>query len=307
MKKVGSIGLWLYLVPSVCVLFAQSAYAEGGLRKITDNVYAYADVKGASPQKSFGANAGIIVGRDGIVVVDTLISAKEAQRLIRDIRKVSDKPIRYVVNTHWHLDHAFGNSEFEKIGAIIVSHDADKANLIANGQETLNNAKAHGLTDDDMAGTILAYPVLFFSDRLRIDLGDQTVDLIYPGPSHSRSSIMVYVPQRKVLFAGDILFTGYHPFTGEGDIEAWIKALDGIMAFDVSKIIPGHGPVSTKQDVIAMKDYLTIFDRKARELAARSNDVKYIASELEKALPERPELPSMIPSNIQMKYIKKEQ
>jgi glyoxylase-like metal-dependent hydrolase (beta-lactamase superfamily II) len=289
---------------SVYLFFSHYAYANEGLTKISDNVYSYVDVKGASPQNSFGANAGIIIGKDGVVVVDTLTSAKEARRFIQDIRKVSDKPIRYVVNTHYHLDHAFGNSEFEKMGAVIISHAADKMNMEATGEGTLKNAKGYGLTEDDMAGTEIAYPVLSFTEKMQVDLSDRKVELLYFGPSHTGGSIMVYLPDQKILFAGDILFTGYHPFIAEGDLKGWLHVLDRIMALDVVTIIPGHGPVSTKQDVADMKNYLIIFDKKARELTAKSNDIGYITSEMKKALPARAELDMLIQGSLQ-KYLKK--
>lgn len=306
MKKVGFVSAGFYVIFSLCALFSPGVYAADGLTKIADNVYSYVDIKAASPQNSFGANAGIIIGKDGIIVVDTLISAKEATRFIQDIRKISDKPIKYVINTHYHLDHSFGNSGFERMGTVIISHAADKANLMSSGEATLKNAKAYGLTEDDMAGTKIAYPVLSFTDSLQIDLGDQKVDLIYTGPSHTGGSILVYLSDKKVLFAGDILFTGYHPFIADGDIEGWLKTLDTIMALDILTIIPGHGPVSRKQDVRDMKDYLIAFDKKAKELTSRSQDIEYIVSEMKKTLPHRNELDFAIQSNIQMKYLKKE-
>jgi hypothetical protein len=93
---------------------AESEPARNGLMRIADGVYAYVD-GGIFSAASFGANAGIIVGRDGIVVIDTLISAKETKRFIKDIRAVSDKPIKYVVNTHMHLDHTFGNCSLRSL------------------------------------------------------------------------------------------------------------------------------------------------------------------------------------------------
>ncbi len=111
------------LVAVLCILLsAGSAKAGQGLKKIAENVYAYADTKNASPRNGFGANAGIIIGRDGILVVDSLISAKKADEFLKDIRAVSDKPVKYVVDTHSHLDHCFGNAAFGKSGAVIVAH-----------------------------------------------------------------------------------------------------------------------------------------------------------------------------------------
>ncbi|HBG92935.1 MAG: MBL fold metallo-hydrolase [Nitrospirae bacterium GWF2_44_13] len=287
------------------LLFSQIAFAAEKLTKIADSVYSYVDIKNSTPQKSYGANAGIIIGKDGIVVIDTLISAKEARRFIRDIRAISKKPIKYVINTHYHLDHTFGNSEFAKLGAVIISHINDSNNLKAQGETALKNAKNYGLSKEDMKGTKIAYPALSFNDRMEIALGDQRIDLIYTGHSHTDGSITVYLPDKKILFSGDILFTGYHPFIGDGSIGEWVKALDHIMTMNVEKIIPGHGPLSNKKDIQDMKDYLIAFDKKAKELAAKSNDAEYIASEIKKSLPSRPEGAGLILWNIQMKYLKK--
>lgn len=305
MKRTGVVRIGLYVLMFLICVFCCGAASAQGLTKIAEDVYSYVDVKGGSPQKSFGANAGIVIGKDGIVVVDTLISAKEAKKFIKDIRAVSDKPIRYVVNTHYHLDHTFGNSEFEKLGAVIIAHENGKKDLKDKGEATLKNAKAYGLSDTDMEGTKIAYPVLTFRDRMGIDLGDRQVELIYAGPSHSDDSIVVYLPDKKILFAGDILFTEYHPFIADGNLEGWVKALDTLMAMDVEKIIPGHGPISGKHDLREMKEYLVLFDGKAKELAGKSNDLEKIFSEIKKQLPERAEGEALIKGNLQMKYLKK--
>jgi glyoxylase-like metal-dependent hydrolase (beta-lactamase superfamily II) len=295
----------------VCVfaltaLFGGAAFAQEGLTKIADNVYSYVGVKDASPARSFAANAGIVIGRDGILVVDTLISAKEAQRFLADIRKVSDKPIKYVVNTHTHLDHAFGNCVFEKAGAVIISHDADRGLLERVGASTLKNIGNYGLKPEDMAGTEIAYPKLTFSERLTLDLGGETVELIRVAPSHTEGSLIVYLPAKKLMFSGDVLFTDFHPFLADGDIPGWTRTLDALLAMDVERIVPGHGPLSTKKDLGEMKEYLLLFDAKARELSAGSRDAGAIAAELKKTLPKRSMADWMISFNVKNRYLQKQ-
>jgi len=282
---------------------AGDAFAGPGLTKVADNVYAYVDVKNSGPGNSFAANAGIIVGSDGILVVDTLISAKEAQRFMADIRKISSKPIRFVVDTHYHFDHAFGNGEFAGAGGIIIAHAADRVNLEKKGEATLKRSGEFGLSEDAMRGTGISLPVLTFTDRMTIHLGGETVELIRVAPSHTEGSLLVYLPSRKILFAGDILFTDVHPYLGEGDLAGWIRNLDYILTLDVTAIIPGHGPLSGKKDVIAMKEYLLAFDTMARELAENSGDADRIAAELKKRLPARSQLDILISSNVREKYL----
>jgi glyoxylase-like metal-dependent hydrolase (beta-lactamase superfamily II) len=156
-----------------------------------------------------------------------------------------------------------------------------------------------------MEGTEICYPVITFEEKMEIDLGDRTVELIHTGHSHTEGSIIVFVADQKTLFAGDILFTNYHPNLKNADIDGWVKALDFILAMDIARIVPGHGPVSSMKDVEDMKNYLVFFDQMAKELTSKSSDVQYIVSELRKILPPRAELDMMIGVNVQMNYLKK--
>jgi len=297
MKKIILYAMTLTLM---CV---QSATAE--LTKLADNVYSYVGVKDASPGHSFAANAGIVIGRDGVLVIDTLISAREGERFLADIRKVTDKPIKYVVNTHTHLDHALGNCVFAKRGATVVSHEAERESLAKTGPETLKNAGNYGLKPEDMAGTEIAIPTLAFSERITIDLGGEEVQLIRTAPSHTAGSLVVYLPAKKLLFSGDILFTDFHPFLADGDIPGWTKTIDALLAMDLERIIPGHGPLSGKKDLIEMKDYLLLFDNKARELAAKSQDVEAVSAQLLKILPKRSMAEWMVGYNLKERYLGK--
>lgn len=301
MKKF--VVLCILVVSVVC---GGVAFAQEGLTKISDNVYSYIGQKDASPAHSFAANAGIVIGRDGILVIDTLISAKEGERFLADIRKVTDKPIRYVVNTHTHLDHAFGNCVFAKLGATVISHDADRRLLEKAGETTLKNIANFGLKPEDMAGTEIVIPTLTFSERLTIDLGGETVELIRVAPSHTEGSVIVHLPARKLLFSGDILFTDFHPFMADGDISGWTKSLDALLAMDVERIIPGHGPLSTKKDLREMKEYLLLFDVTARELAVVSQDADVVTAEIKKVLPKRTLADWMIGYNLKSRYLQKQ-
>ncbi len=293
---------------SVCcfLLFViQTAHAETSLVKITDYVYSYVDVKEASAANSFGANAGIIIGKKGIAVIDTLVSAKEAKRFLQDIRKISNKPILYVINTHYHLDHSFGNGVFTKLGAAVIAHENCRDEMRMKAADGLANSKNYGLTSEDMAGTEIDYPDITFTDRMRLELGGVEVDCMYVAPSHSKGSILVHVPAEKVVFAGDILFTDFHPYMADGDIKGWRQTLDFLAALDADKIIPGHGPLSDKKDVSDMKSYITAFDKKANELAAGPGELEDVVIEMKKFLPAKTRGDWIIGANIQGKYLKK--
>jgi glyoxylase-like metal-dependent hydrolase (beta-lactamase superfamily II) len=294
---------FMLTVVAVTLLFTHTAFAE--LTRLADNVYSYVGVKDASPAHSFAANAGIVIGRDGVLVVDTLISAKEGERFLADIRKVTNKPIKYVVNTHTHLDHALGNCVFAKLGATVISHEADRQSLATQGAGILKNADQYGLKPEDMIGTVIAVPTLGFSQQLTIDLGGEEVQLIRTLPSHTAGSLVVYLPAKKLLFSGDILFTDFHPFIADGDFGGWTQTIDNLLAMDIDRIIPGHGPLSGKNDLREMREYLALFDSKARELAGTSQDADAIAAQLLKILPKRATAEWMVAFNVKSRYLGK--
>jgi glyoxylase-like metal-dependent hydrolase (beta-lactamase superfamily II) len=187
----------------------------------------------------------------------------------------------------------------------VVSHDADRASLAKNGADMLKNAGAYGLKPEDIAGTEVAVPTLSFSEQLAVDLGGVEVRLIRTSPSHTPGSLVVYVPSRRLLFAGDILFTDFHPFLADGDMPGWTGTIDTLVGMDVERIVPGHGPLSTKKDLREMKEYLLLFDAKARELAATSQDEKAVAAQLLNILPKRSMAEWMVAFNVKSRYLGK--
>lgn len=288
---------------ALVLLITQPAFAD--LTRLSDNVYSYVGEKDASPSHSFAANAGIVIGRDGVLVVDTLISAKEGQRFLADIRKITKKPIKYVVNTHTHLDHAFGNCVFAELGATVISHRADRALLAKIGADILKNSGTYGLKPEDMAGTEIVLPNMTLSEQMSIDLGGVTVELIRTVPSHTEGSLVVWLPQQKTLFSGDILFTDFHPYLADGDLSGWLKTLDYLQTLGADKIIPGHGPLSTNKDLKEMQEYLTVFDRTAKELVAKGQDSDAVAAALLQKLPKRALAEWMVGHNVKARYYKK--
>ncbi|MGD9128624.1 MAG: MBL fold metallo-hydrolase, partial [Planctomycetia bacterium] len=156
-------------------------------------------------------------------------------------------------------------------------------------------------------GTTIAPATVSFTGTMTLDLGGVTVELYAFPPSHSPDNLVVRVPQDKIIFTGDILFVGCHPFLGEGNIENWSLNLKTIGSFKPDKIVPGHGPLSGKKELEEMMAYLTAFDKNAKELAKgkTQDDAAELAKELEKRLPaqNRKELRGMIEHNLRLKYL----
>jgi cyclase len=277
-----------------------------GLTKVSDHVYAYVGQVEATAAKGFGANAGVVVGRDAALVVDTLLTPKAAERFMADIKKVTDKPVKYVVNTHYHLDHAWGNQVFAGAGAVIMAQENSRKDM-TSAAYGLAHPEMFGLEPNAVEGIILTPATILMHEQLAVDLGDVTVELNYPGPTHTNDSITVAVPQDDVMFTGDILFSHYNPYLAEGDITNWIKVLGELQKGKVTKFIPGHGPVSSTKDLAEMRQYLETFDSLARELCKgrTAADAQLLAKEMALRLPaqQRTELPGMIEMNLRARYL----
>ncbi len=281
------------------------------LQKLSDHVYAYVGIKNANPSaNSFGANAGLVVGEDAALVIDTLVSAKDAKRFLSDIKKVTKKPVKYVVNTHYHLDHAWGNSVFVEKGAVVIAHENSRLAMVKMEDPTLH-PENYGMTAKDLKGTVLKAPTLTFRDAMQVDLGGIVVALSYPGETHTNGSIFVVIPQESVIFLGDALFTQYHPFIAEGNYKSWKKILTDLEKTPFKILVPGHGPLSTVQDLKDMKTYMTEFDTKAKKLCKgkKPEDAPKIAEDLLKELPDqkRTEMTGLIEMNLQFGYLNPEE
>jgi len=210
-----------------------------------------------------------------------------------------------VIDTHNHFDHTFGNAEFAGLSAVIIAQVNCPANMRRSEPSVIKNTKNYGLCDEEIKAIQITYPDPSFTDRLKMDLGGVNVEVLYIARSHTDDSLLVYLPEEKVLFTGDALFTDCYPFMGYGYIPGWIKTIDYISTLNVDKIIPGHGPISGKKDVADMKAYLLAFDKKERRLCAKSNDIEYRAAEIKKSVPRRAQADFLIMGSIQAKYLKK--
>lgn len=287
-------------------LYAHSGETPRTAQQVAGRVWVYGGATPMTPSNSYGANAGIIVGDREVMVVDTLASAKEGQRLLEEVRNITPLPIRWVVNTHYHFDHSGGNCVFAKAGATVVAAAGGQTHLAERNSVYLAHPEQVGMTADEMAGTELAPATLMFKDRLEIDLGGVRVELRTLPHGHCSDNLLVWLPENRIVFAGDLLFTGCHPFVGEGNFAQWRQSLDAIAERAPDKIVPGHGRVSTVQDVQQMGAYLEAFGRLGAELTKGKTveELPAIAQEMVKRLPEqgRMDLPGMVEFSLRMKY-----
>ncbi|MBN8486203.1 MAG: MBL fold metallo-hydrolase [Burkholderiales bacterium] len=233
---------------------------------------------GSSANQNFISNAGFVITSDSVVVIDALGSPPLAQRLLERIRAITPLPVRHVLVTHYHADHIYGLQVFKDAGATIVAQ--------ARARDYLNSDTARlrlQASREEMFPWVDEHTRLVAADRwLGLDgtLREETLDIggtrfvLRPvGPSHTPEDLVIAVPQRGVVFSGDLLFRGRVPFVGQADSAGWIRALDGMLASNPRVVVPGHGPVSTEPgaDMQLTRDYLVYLRDRMGE-AARNMD-----------------------------------
>ena len=232
---------------------------KSGLQEVAPNVFAYI-------HSGVGwdiCNSGFIVGDDGVLVIDAMMVASQVRLYMEEIRKVTDKPIRYVVNTHHHVDHSFGNQFY--LPAEIVSHRGCREALITRGADVGMLSERYPHYRDDWAEARLTPASITYEDKMIVHLGGKVIELLHPGPAHTYGDTLVYLPEDKVLFTGDVAFHYLPPLARDGHISNWIKVANGILNhLDATTLIPGHGPVSGKEVVSATLKYLRLVKRTSR-------------------------------------------
>jgi len=271
-----SLALGLLSVLMVAPALAQQAAPDDFSRASTEThdlgngVYVL-ETNGAN--RTVG-NITFAVGRDAIILVDSGFKPLHNQ-LYSAIRAVSDNPIRYLVNTHHHSDHADGNIHFGEKGVIIVGH------------ENMRKAMAEGFRSSRGAipsAPALALPAITYTDRLTLYIDGQSVQLRYPGYAHSGGDSVIYFPSANVLTTGDIYANGRYPRidtrTG-GSIGDMIRTVDTFIEFsdDKTTIVPGHGKFARKIDVVAYRAMLVGVRDRMLKLKAAGKTLQQIMDE----------------------------
>src|SRR5215472_2634195 len=240
--------------------------ADFSIKKLGDGVYAALAVDG----KKAGSNAGFVVGTNGVLVVDTFTDPAPARDLLAEIRKVTSLPIRFVVNTHYHLDHTGGNAVFAEAGATILAH----RNL--RGWLRSENLKFFGPSpkpEDKARVQALVLPDEVYSDAVDIYLGSRLVQVRYM-LGHTGGDSVVIVPDADVVFGGDLVWQRHLPNLIDATTSEWVKTLEKLMADHPSAtFVSGHGDVATAADVRDFHDYLvTLRENITKAQAAGKSD-----------------------------------
>jgi len=210
-------------------------------------------------------NCGVVVdGAGTAVLVDTTSTERRNQAVLAEVAKVSTGSPRAVVNTHHHPDHTYGNG-FLPAETLVIGHEKCREEVLTAGLEATKV-----ITAPDYGNLTLRPPELTFQDRLTLHLSDFAVELHHIGqPAHTTNDVLVWLPEQRVLFAGDLAFNGGQPFVLEGSIAGFRLAIARMLALAPAVLVPGHGPVCRGEDAArllsSMDTYLAFVERVAVE------------------------------------------
>ena len=241
----------------------QAADSWFTLNKIGPNVWAAVENPNAK-QRSY-ANAGIVIGDDGVVVIDTLTGFDASARLFQEVRSLTNLPVRFVVNTHYHGDHVGGNTLFADAGARILAHRNVRGWIHPENLRLLGDNPKPELTK--LIQSFVA-PTVSYTDAVDLYLGSRVVQ-VRSFPGHTGGDSVVIVPDAKAVFGGDLLWKNVTPNTIDGSTKPWIQTLDTLAGqYAGHTFVPGHGGLATAQDVTALRDYLATVQKLVAEARA---------------------------------------
>ncbi len=224
------------------------------VEEVSEGVYGYIQLDG-----SWGLNnTGFIVGSDRVTAIDTCFTERRSRAFRDAIRSVSGLPVRALVNTHHHGDHTHGNFVFRG-EAMIIGHELCRKEVIEAGLGT--KALFPGV---DWGEIEVTPPSVIFENWMALCVDDLRIDLIYVGPAHTTNDIIVWLPERRVLFAGDVIFNGGTPFALMGSIAGWLEALERLRSLDAERIVPGHGDICGPEVIVDVAAYLRFVEEVAR-------------------------------------------
>ena len=225
------------------------------VEEVSHGVYAYIQPDGSW----FLNNTGFLVGHNGVVSIDTTSTERRTRGYLEAIARVSSQPIRTLINTHHHGDHTHGNCLLPL--ATIIGHPRCREEIL----QTAFPPPAGLWSEVDWGALHPEPPFVTFEDQLTVWVDDLRVELhAVPTPAHTTNDIVAWIPERSVLFTGDLVFVGGTPFVPMGSVSGSLAALEWLRGFDARTLVPGHGPVSDPSVIVGVENYLRFIQDTAR-------------------------------------------
>ncbi|HKA46432.1 MAG TPA: MBL fold metallo-hydrolase [Burkholderiales bacterium] len=222
-----------------------------------------------------GGNIGVSVGDDGVFLIDDQF-APLTQKIVDAVKAITDKPVRFLINTHYHGDHTGGNENLGKAGVVIIAHDNVYKRLAAGGVIKL-------LKQNNPPAPRAALPIVTFNDTATMHYNGDEVTAHKIPPAHTDGDVFVQFKKANVVHAGDVFAAYRYPFIdveSGGSVKGIIRAMDILLKMldDNTKVIPGHGPLSTRKDVLEYRKMMTTVGGRVEKLVAAGKTLEQVVA-----------------------------
>ena len=328
-KLAGGCALVLALLIVASAHHRAMAKDAGELVKLAEGVYAHI----VQPDGNAVGNAGFVLLEHSVLVFDTHFTPEAGQALMAKLRTVTTKPVRYIINSHFHPDHTHGNQAFGGTPQIISSSNA-RRDMLQQDQPAMNRTvgvaqsqiakmqkdllqgqdekqkemlrrqiRARQEFLERMSKFKLQPAVITLDDSLTFLEGTRRLQLLYQGSGHTDGDVVLYLPSEKVVFTGDLFFNKAIPNVQDANMHAWISTLKEIQKLDADKFVPGHGPVGTRKDLEAFLAYLEDLKSIVQTSVDRGDSLEQAIRDVQ--VPSRfatYSFPNFFPANVQKMY-----
>lgn len=258
----------IFIIAAGLTLFQSAPAQQPDIKtiKVTDNIYM---LQGA------GGNIGVMVGEDGVFMIDDQFAASNPA-IMAAIAKITDQPVKFLINTHWHPDHTGGNELMGEAGSIIVAHNNVRRRLTKKQMMEYFGRTVEPLSKEGL-------PVITFADSVTFYFNGDEIHLFHTEPSHTDGDAAVYFKNANVLHGGDVVFYGRYPFIDyerDGSAEGYVSAIDRLLMVvdDNTKIIPGHGDLCGKQGLLEFQSMMSTVTGRVKSMMEEGKSLDEIVA-----------------------------
>ena len=258
----------MVLATVVCAQNQTPLVSSGKTREIAEHIYVIPDQR-----VNLVPNIGIIVGRDGVLVIDTGMGPKNAETVLDEVKKITSERVAYLTVTHFHPEHGMGAQAFPS-GTTIIYPMAQKTELMEKSADIIRMFNGFS---PEIAGLLkpvrMRMPNVTFREEAEVDLGDIPVQLLHWGPAHTRGDEFVFLPKQRILFGGDVVVNRFFPIMPDADANGgnWIKMLERMEKMNPAIVVPGHGEVGDGSLITKMREYLEFVRDRVQQMKSQGN------------------------------------